>query len=100
LDIAKFLHHKDDVFLAIPASEEAAVVDRILKLEQDIKSKESEDQVRPLDYPRALSVPAFDLSAAKTLALYMRIQNQCVPRQLLVKVRTQREIVRPGANLT
>jgi wobble nucleotide-excising tRNase len=65
---AGFDHHTVDAFLAIPASEEAAVVGRIQKLEQDIKSKESETQVRALGYPRAVSAPAFDLSAAKTLA--------------------------------
>jgi len=65
---AAFVHHTLDAFLAIPASEEAAVVGRIQKLEQDIKSKESETQVRALGYPRAVSAPAFDLSAAETLA--------------------------------
>jgi len=65
---AGFVHHTLDAFLAIPVSEEAAVVGRIQKLEQDIKSKESETQVRALGYPRAVSAPAFDLSAVKTLA--------------------------------
>lgn len=65
---AGFVHHSLYAFLAIPASEEAAVVGRIQKFEQDIKSKESETQVRALGYPRAVSAPAFDLSAAKTLA--------------------------------
>jgi len=65
---AGFVHHTRDAFLAIPVSEEAAVVGRIQELEQDIKSKESESQVRSLGYPRAVSAPAFDLSAAETLA--------------------------------
>ena len=65
---AAFVHHTLDAFQAIPVFEGAAVMGRIRKLEQDIKSKESETQVRALRYPRALSAPAFDLSAAKTLA--------------------------------
>ena len=65
---AGFVHHTLDAFLAISASEEAAVVGRIQKLEQDVKSKESETQVRILGYPSAVSAPAFDLSVAKTLA--------------------------------
>jgi len=65
---AGFVHHPLDAFLAIPAPEEAAVVGRIQQLEQDIKCKESETQVRTLGYPCAVSAPAFDLSAARTLA--------------------------------
>lgn len=65
---ARFTHHALDVFLAIPAAEETAVAARIKKLEQDIKSKESETQVRGLGFPRALSAIVFDLSSAKTLA--------------------------------
>lgn len=57
-----------NAFLAIPAAEEAIVGGRIQKLGQDIKSKESETQVRGLGFPRALSAPTFDLAAAKTLA--------------------------------
>ena len=67
-DAARFVHNSLDAFLAIPASEEAAVEGRIQKLEQDIKSKESETQIRALGYPRAVSAPAFDLSAAKKFA--------------------------------
>lgn len=63
-----FVHYTLDAFLAIPAAEEAAVPGRIQKLEQDIKSKESETTVRGLDFPRVLSSPAFDLSATKALA--------------------------------
>ncbi len=65
---AGFIHHTLDAFLAIPVPKEAAVVGRIQKLEQDIKSKESETQIRALGDTRVLSAPAFDLSAAKTLA--------------------------------
>ena len=63
-----FAHHFLDAFLAIPAAAEIAFPDRIQKLEQDIKSKESETTVRGLGFPRTLSAPTFDLSAAKTLA--------------------------------
>lgn len=62
------VHHTLDVFLAMPAAEEAAVPGRIQKLEHDIKSKESETVVRGVDFPRVLSSPVFDLSGAKALA--------------------------------
>ena len=65
---ARFTHHALNVFVAIPAAEETAVSARIKKLEHDIKSKESETQVRGLGFPRALSALVFDLSSAKTLA--------------------------------
>lgn len=65
---AGFVHHTLDAFLAIPASEEAAVASRIEKVRKDIKSKESETQIRAMGHPDPLSVPAFDLSAAKALA--------------------------------
>jgi wobble nucleotide-excising tRNase len=63
-----FVHHTLDVFLTIPATEEAAVTARIGKFENDIKSKETETQVRALGSPIAIATPAFHLSAAKTLA--------------------------------
>ena len=52
-----FVHHSLDVFLAIPATEEAAVTGRIQKLEQDIKSKETETQVRVLGLPSTIVTP-------------------------------------------
>lgn len=57
---ARFTHHALDVFLAIPAAEETAVAARIKKLEHDIKSKESETQVRRLGHLNTLTAPAFD----------------------------------------
>jgi wobble nucleotide-excising tRNase len=63
-----FVHHTLDSFLAIPASEEAGVPGQIQKMEQDIKSKESETTVRGLRFPSVLSSPAFDVSATKSLA--------------------------------
>lgn len=56
-----------DAFLAIPQAEEIAVSQRIQKLEQDIKSKESEVIVQGLGFPRQATAPSFDLSTAKTL---------------------------------
>lgn len=64
---ARFAHALD-AFLAIPVAEEAAVTDRIKKLEQDIKSKESETHVRALGSPKVLSMPSFDLTALKATA--------------------------------
>ncbi len=57
-----------DAILAIPAAEETAVGERIKKLEQDIKSKESEEVVQKLGHPRLMAALSFDLSVAKTLA--------------------------------
>ena len=57
-----------DAFLAIPPEEESAVGPRIQKLEQDIKSKQSETIIRGLSFPRQLTVPSFDPSSAKVLA--------------------------------
>jgi len=54
--------------LAILAAEEAAVPGRIQKLEQDIKSKESETTVRGLGFAHPLSSLTFGLSATKALA--------------------------------
>lgn len=57
-----------DAFLAIAPAEEAAVVCRIQKLEQEIKSKESEAVVQALEFPRQVAPPSHDLTTAKTLA--------------------------------
>jgi wobble nucleotide-excising tRNase len=57
-----------DAFLALPATDEAAVASRIQALQQDIKSKESETVVRGLGFPRQLAAPTFDSSPAKALA--------------------------------
>ena len=56
-----FVHHSIDAFLAIPATEEAAVTGRIQKVEQDIKSKDSETHVKALGYPGTLIAPYFDV---------------------------------------
>lgn len=57
-----------DAFLAISVAEETAVGDRIQKLEQDIKSKESEEIVQKLAHPKLIVAPSFDLSTTKELA--------------------------------
>lgn len=57
-----------EVFVAVPPEEGAAVGARIQKLEQDIKSKESEVVVRALRLPRQLAALAFDLATTRTLA--------------------------------
>ena len=66
--VAGFSHHAITDFLAIPDMEEAAVTGRIKKLEQDIRSKESETQVRSLGNPSVLSSPTIDLTELKTVA--------------------------------
>ncbi len=63
-----FVHHALDAFLAISATEEAAVTARFEKLEKDIKSKETETQVRALGFPSTIATPTFNVLAAKTLA--------------------------------
>lgn len=57
-----------DAILAIPVAEEIVVGDRIQKLEQDIKAKESEEAVLKLGHPRFMAAPSFDLTGAKALA--------------------------------
>lgn len=56
-----------DAILAIAAAEETAVGERIQKLEQDVKSKESEEAVQKLVHPQLMVAPSFDLSGAKAL---------------------------------
>jgi wobble nucleotide-excising tRNase len=80
-----FVHHSLDVFLAIPATEEAAVRGRIKKLEQDIKSKETETEVRALGFPGAIVTPTFDLSTAKTLAKKKLAAAHEVAEKLVLK---------------
>lgn len=58
-----------DAFLAVPDVEEAVVGSRIQKLEQDRKSKESEDQVRGLGFPQDISAPTYDVLALKSLVV-------------------------------
>lgn len=57
-----------DAFLAIAPTEETSVGGRIQKIEQKIKSKESEAVVQVLGFPRQIAPPSFDLTTAKTLA--------------------------------
>lgn len=62
-----FIHFQLDAFLNLPANEEADVLERIQKLEQGIRSKESEGQVRKLGNLNAVSTPSFDLATLKTI---------------------------------
>ena len=58
-----------DAFLAIAPAEEAAVGARIQKLEQDIRSKESEAVVQALGLPRQIWCPRHSISPPRrTLA--------------------------------
>lgn len=57
-----------DAFLAIPPEAETDVTKRIQKLEEEIKSKESEGVVQGLSFPKKLGAPLFDLSTAGSLA--------------------------------
>ena len=64
-----------DAFLDISPAEEVAVCPRIQKLEQDIKSKESETVVQGLIFPRPVAVPFFDISTRK----HLRRRNWTLP---------------------
>lgn len=61
--------HTLDAFLSIHTQEELAVTERIKKLEQDIKTRKSEAQIRSLSGPQKLASPAFDLSALRAIAI-------------------------------
>ncbi len=64
-----FVYFQLDAFLNLPAGEEADVLERIRKLERDIKSKESEGQVRRLGNPNALSALSFDFASLKIVTV-------------------------------
>ena len=73
-----------DAFLAIPVAEEAAVGDRIQKLEQDIKSKKSEEVVQKLGHPKLMVAPSFDLSTSRELASKKLVAvNETAEKQFL-----------------
>lgn len=57
-----------DAFLGIAPEEEAVVGGRIQKIEQELKSKESETVVQSLGLPRRVTPPSYDLTTAKALA--------------------------------
>lgn len=57
-----------EAFLAIPPEEEAKVVCRIIKIEQNIKSKQSEAVIQGLAFPASLASPSFDLPIVKATA--------------------------------
>ena len=105
--VGAFAHHTIDAYLAIPATEEAAVTDRIKKLNHDIKSKETEAQVRALSFPSAIATPTFNLSTAKTLAAKKlaavheaaeKLVLEHIARNIAVKSRAK-EFIRQGLDL-
>lgn len=65
--LSGFAYFTLEAFLNISTVEEAAVAERIKKLEQDIKSKESETIVRALSTPNPLSAMSFDFSGLKAI---------------------------------
>ena len=80
-----FSYHTVDTFLAIPSAEEAAVQDRIQKLELDIKSKETEKQARALVFPDAITALSFDLSEAIKLAALKFITTHEAAEEYVLK---------------
>lgn len=96
-----------DAFLAIPVAEETAVGDRIQKLEQDIKSKESEEVVQKLGHPKLMVAPSFDLSTSKELASKKLVAvHETAEKQVLAHIdrnfkdSTQaRQFIRQGLDL-
>lgn len=96
-----------DAFLAIPVAEETAVGDRIQKLEQDIKSKESEEVVQKLGHPKLMVAPSFDLSTTKELASKKLVAvHETAEKQVLAHIdrnfkdSTQaRQFIRQGLDL-
>lgn len=96
-----------DAFLAIAVAEETAVGDRILKLEQDIRSKESEEVVQKLGQPKLMVAPSFDLSTSKVLASKKLVAvHEAAEKQVLAHIghnfkdSTQaRQFIRQGLDL-
>jgi wobble nucleotide-excising tRNase len=96
-----------DAFLGIPPAEEVAVGQRIEKLEQDIKSKESEAIVQGLGFPRQATSPSFDLTTAKALAgKRLAAIHEAAEKQVLAHIarnfkdKTQaRQFIRQGLDL-
>jgi len=95
-----------DAFLAIPATEEAAVGARIQKLEQDIKAKESEAVVQVLGAPKQMAAPSFDLSTARTLSAKKLAAHEGAEKQVIAHIdhnfkdKTQaKQFIRQGFDL-
>jgi wobble nucleotide-excising tRNase len=63
-----FKYYNLETFLAIPIIEETTIQTRILDLENGIKSKGAEPQVRTLSFPKPIIFSAFDLTEARILA--------------------------------
>lgn len=96
-----------DAFLAIPSCEETAVGPRIQKLEQDLKSKESEGVVQRLGFPQHTVAPSFDLAAARTFVeTKLAAAHEKAEKKVLAhiernfKAKTQaRQFIRQGLDL-
>lgn len=96
-----------DEFLAITPAEENEVGPRIQKMEQDIKSKESETVVQDLRFPCKVTEPSFDLSPAKLLApKKLTAVHESAERQVLAHIDRNfkdkmqaRQFIRQGLDL-
>ena len=96
-----------DAFLAVPAAEEAAVGPRIQKLEQDLRSKESEGQVRGLGFPQGMSAPTYDVLALKSLvAQKLAAAHEAAEKRVLAHIdrnfknkAAAKEFIRQGLDL-
>jgi len=96
-----------NAFLAIPDAEEAVVGSSIQKLEQDLKSKESEVQVRGLGFPQGVSAPTYDVLALKSLvAQKLAAAHEAAEKRVMahidrnIKNKAQaKEFIRQGLDL-
>ncbi len=93
--------------LNVAAAEEAAVASRIQKLEQDIKSKESETHVRVIASPSSLFAPSFALSELKTIATQkVAVIHEATEKRVLAHITRNfkdkanaKEFIRQGLDL-
>lgn len=96
-----------DSFLAISPTEENIVGPRIQKLEQDIKSKESEAIVQGLDFPRQIPLASFDLSTANKIAtIKVAVVHETAEKQVLAHIErnfkdktSAKQFIRQGLDL-
>ena len=96
-----------NAFLSVPVTEEAAVGPRIQKLEQDLKSKESETQVRGIGFPQGISTPTYDLLTLKSLvAQKLAAAHEAAEKRVLAHINRNfknkalaKEFIRQGLDL-
>ena len=104
---ATFTHHTLDTFLAIPDAEETAVDPRIQKLEQALKSKESELQIRGLGFPQGIYAPTYDVLALKSLVEQkLAVTHEAAEKRVLAHIDQNfkdkapaKEFIRQGLDL-